>query len=151
MTGAYYYHDEPLHTKLACLFGIDDVKLETDEEVIVISETTQKMSTEEAGCDVAAEDNDEVNSPFAIPPTTVHRKLFIETEEPEDRESTTEKGIYFIDVDENVQVRTRVDKGKMLNKKPRNQHDGAGPSAFSARNSSCGSNSPIGSWPRSHK
>lgn len=119
--------------------------------MILISETTENISVEEPTRTVAAEENDEVNSPFVIPQTNVRRKFFIETDEPEDRESTNEKSIIFIDIEENAQVVNRVGRGKMLTKKPLAQPDAAGPSVFYARGSSCGSNSPIGSWPRFHK
>ncbi|KAL1536921.1 hypothetical protein AAHA92_29495 [Salvia divinorum] len=50
------------------------------------------------------------------------RKLFVTDEEAVDRESTTESGIYFIDIAPDGQLRTRIEHG------------------------SCGSNSPIGWW-----
>lgn len=133
------------------MFGIDDIKLESEEEVIVISETTEKISIDEGPRYDAGEDNEEVNSPFVMPPTNVRRKLFVETEDPDDRQSTTEKCIVFVDVGEDVQVITRVDKGRKLTKKLRTKPDSAGPSAFSPRGSSCASNSPIGSTARLHK
>ncbi|KAL1544125.1 hypothetical protein AAHA92_21020 [Salvia divinorum] len=149
---AYYYHNEPQYTKLACLFGMDDVKVETEKEVIVISETTEKLSSEEPSCYEVGEGNEKVNSLNVFPPPPrVRRKLFIEKDEPSDRESTTEMGIYFIEVGPDGLLRTRLEKGRVFPTNPTPKQDRVGPSHRSSHASSCASNSPMGWWPHLQK
>ncbi|KAL1550302.1 hypothetical protein AAHA92_18283 [Salvia divinorum] len=118
--GAYYYKEEPMYSKLACLFGMDDVKVEGD---------------------------DEVTSPLGFPCPNVRRKLFNVNIEADDRESTSELGIHFIDLAPDGQLRTRVEKGQTLPKQPHLGEDQGGPSTSSPHASSCSSNSLMGWWP----
>ena len=151
--GAYYYNGEPEHSKLACLFGMDDVKVEGENEVIVISDSTEKLPTEEMGPYDIGELNDEVNSPLVFPPPTVCRKLFEGNQTPTDRESTTDVGIYFIDLTHDGQLRSRFEKGPALpppstfkDKAGVSKATEVGPSRMLPHASSCGSNSPLGKW-----
>lgn len=57
------------------------MKIETSKEVIVISDTTEKLSFEE--------DDEEVNSPIFHPETKVRRKLFVDHEGVSDRLSSS--------------------------------------------------------------
>ncbi|KAG6405032.1 hypothetical protein SASPL_132612 [Salvia splendens] len=61
--GAYYYHDEHMYSSLACLFGMDDVKVEEEMEVIDISDNTEKIMSEDTMPVDLEEDDEEVNSP----------------------------------------------------------------------------------------
>ncbi|KAL1545563.1 hypothetical protein AAHA92_22272 [Salvia divinorum] len=63
--GAYYYHDEPLYSKLACLFGMDDVKVEGEKQVIVISDNTEKLPTDDPSCYKVSEGDPSTRSPHA--------------------------------------------------------------------------------------
>lgn len=146
--GAYYYAGEPMYERLACLFGMDDVKLEGQNEVVVISDTTEKVHCDDLMNNEAGEE--EVNSPVVFPGPKVRRKLFDDVPEPNDRESTTVGGIDFIDLTTDGQMCTRVSFGKELRKPPVPSKGGAGPSTLKSPNgSSCGSNSPIVTrgWP----
>ncbi|KAL1559485.1 hypothetical protein AAHA92_09822 [Salvia divinorum] len=71
----------------------------------------------------------------------------MEEDEPTDRESMTETGIYFIDVGPDGQLRTRLEKSRALPKNPFLEKDKGGPSLSSSHASSHASNSPIGWWP----
>ncbi|KAL1546424.1 hypothetical protein AAHA92_23024 [Salvia divinorum] len=130
---AYYYHEEPIYSKLACLFGMDDVKVEGEKlegkkEVVVISDNTDQISTKDCICDNLDEKDDEVTSPAVFPRPMVRRKLFEEQRvEVADRESTTELGIYFIDLAPDGQLRTRLEKGRALAKPPIFCQDEGGP------------------------
>ncbi|KAL1567603.1 hypothetical protein AAHA92_03066 [Salvia divinorum] len=139
--GAYYHQDEPQYSKIACLLGMDDVKVESAKEVIVISVSTEKLSPEDSSCYEVGDDTKEVNSPAIFPQPTVRHKLFIEDDEPTDRESTIETGIYFIDVGPDGQLRTRLEKSRALTKNPFLKKDKGGPSLRSSHVSSCASNS----------
>lgn len=114
--GAYYYAGEPMYERLACLFGMDDVKLEGQNEVVVISDTTEKVHCDDLMNNEAGEE--EVNSPVVFPGPKVRRKLFDDVPEPNDRESTTVGGIDFIDLTTDGQMCTRVSFGKELRKPP---------------------------------
>ncbi|KAG6427958.1 hypothetical protein SASPL_112206 [Salvia splendens] len=106
--GAYFYDEEPIWARLACVFGFDDVKVEGQKEVVV------------------------------------RRKLFDADPQPNDRESSSEPGIYFIDLTSDGNLRAREEKGRILYQPPKPYDDGAGTSHFkSPRASSCGSNSPM--------
>lgn len=70
-----------MFSELATLFGMGDVKIETLNQVIVISDTTEKLPFEE--------DDEEVNSPIFHPETKVRRKLFVDHEGVSDRMSSS--------------------------------------------------------------
>ena len=144
LAGAYYHAEEPLYSKLACLFGMDDIKIE-EATIIVISDNTEKVK----GKDLSFYDfgEEEVNSPAGLPPRSVCCKLFDDDTLVEDRESTTKTQISFIDLKSDNQVRTICDKGKALQKPPPKVQDIGGPSTRSPLGSSCGSNSPKVWWP----
>ncbi|KAG6416077.1 hypothetical protein SASPL_123501 [Salvia splendens] len=95
---AYYYYDEPEYNKICCFFGIDDVKEDSHTDLISIPSSSDADSSEDSGYYEDAPDNDEVNSPAVFSKPTVCRKLFDDDVEATDRESTTAKGIYWIDV-----------------------------------------------------
>ncbi|KAL1549200.1 hypothetical protein AAHA92_17332 [Salvia divinorum] len=59
--GAYYYHDKPQYSKIAYLFGMDDVKVESAKEVIVISVSTEKLFPEDSRCYEVGGDIEKVN------------------------------------------------------------------------------------------
>ncbi|KAG6396875.1 hypothetical protein SASPL_143033 [Salvia splendens] len=145
---AYYHEEEPHHRKLACLFGMDDVKVEDEKEVILLSDGSVTLSHDEPSCYEVSRAMEEVNSPVVIPPVTARRKLFAGIEEPEDRESTTELGIYFIDVTSDGHLRTRLEKDRSLPKKPSMANGEASTSVRVSHGSSCGSNSPNSWWPK---
>ncbi|XP_042058915.1 uncharacterized protein LOC121803301 isoform X2 [Salvia splendens] len=48
--GAYYHRDDPHFSKLARLYGLDNVKKEGETEVVVISDQTEKISDGEPSC-----------------------------------------------------------------------------------------------------
>ncbi|KAG6430914.1 hypothetical protein SASPL_108988 [Salvia splendens] len=85
---AYYHHEEPIFPALACLFGMDDVKLEHSTEVIVLSDDTEKLPSE-SSLFVAGTFDEEVNSPVTFPRGPVRRKLFDEEHPIMDMESST--------------------------------------------------------------
>ncbi|KAL1563323.1 hypothetical protein AAHA92_05805 [Salvia divinorum] len=151
LAGAYFYEEEPQYNKLACLFGMDHIKVEGEKEVIVISESTKKKSDEEPSCYEIDDAYEEVTSPTAKRAVCADRKPFIDVDEPTNRESTTEPGIYFIDVAVDGQLRTSLEKGRALPKVKAVNTPGVGPSNPSSHASSCGSNSPIGWWPHLQK
>ncbi|KAL1546014.1 hypothetical protein AAHA92_22673 [Salvia divinorum] len=147
---AYYYKHEPLYSKLACLYGLDEVKIEQEKEVIVISDTNDDVHYEEHSCYEVGGGKEEVNSPHVAAPRTARCKLFVESDEQADRESTTEPGIYFIDLAPDGQLCTRIEKSRVLTKNPFVKQDQGGPSNRSPYASSCGSNSPLGWWRHLH-
>ncbi|KAL1559387.1 hypothetical protein AAHA92_09736 [Salvia divinorum] len=141
--GAYYYKEEPLYSKLTCLFGMDDVKVEGAKKVIVISKTTEIIPNEDRISQELGENDKEVNSLVVFPRPTVRRNLFDEEAETTDRESTTKLGIYFINLAQDGQLCTRMENGRDLPKQPIITPKVDGPSTRSPDASSCGSNSPI--------
>ncbi|KAG6407411.1 hypothetical protein SASPL_130402 [Salvia splendens] len=126
------------------LFGMDDVKVEGVKEIVVISNNTEEIPDHEIMISQNGDNEEEVNSPAVFPRPRVRRKLFPESLEANDRESSTKPGIYFIDLTSDGQLRTRVEKGRDLPKPPLLAKDGAGVSTFSPLPSSCASNSPFG-------
>ncbi|XP_047957397.1 uncharacterized protein LOC125203145 [Salvia hispanica] len=157
--GAYYHHDEPEWTKLACLFGLGDVKVEHEvegqrqNEVVIISDDTVKVPTGEPYINDTNEVNEEVNSPAIPHPLPVRRKLF-DDPPPTDNESTTDKRICFIDLALDGSLRTRFEKTRSLPQShamkaacPGGGLGEAGPSSKSTRASSCASNSPRSWYP----
>ena len=150
--GAYYHRDDPHFSKLACLYGMDNVKKEGETEFIVISDQTEKISDSEPSCYELVACDTEVNSPCVFPPRTVRRKLFVdEVVAPTDRESSTELGVYFIDLGPNGQLRPRFERGRDLPSKPEGDQGKAGPSTRSPNTSSVASNSPKQWWPHNFK
>lgn len=126
---AYYHNEEPLYSKLCCLFGMDDVKVESvTTEVIVLSDGTVKLPTDEPSCYELPGADEEVNSPVLLPPRTTRRKLFIEDEEVSDRESTSRRGIHFIDIAKDGQLRSRIQHDRVVPKPPPFKDDAGGPS-----------------------
>ncbi|KAG6415896.1 hypothetical protein SASPL_123315 [Salvia splendens] len=120
--------------------------------VVVISDRIEKICDDEPSCYEVGGIEGEVSSTFMPPPPKVSRKLFADdVEPPTDRESTTDFGIYFIDLDDDGQLRTRFEKGRALLKPPTQKKDAAGPSTRSHNASSCASNLPLRWWPHIHK
>ncbi|KAG6415911.1 hypothetical protein SASPL_123330 [Salvia splendens] len=142
--GAYYYEEEPIWARLACVFGFDDIKVEGQHDVVVISDNTEELGAHEVTVQADAGGEEEVNSPRVFPGPKVRRKLFEADLLPNDRESSNESGIYFIDLTSDGQLRTREEKGRILYQPTKPSGDGSGPSHVkSPRASSCGSNSPM--------
>ncbi|KAG6401356.1 hypothetical protein SASPL_138210 [Salvia splendens] len=121
---AYHYYDKPEYSKIRCLFGIDDVKEDSHTDLISIPSSSDADSSEDSGCYEVAPDNEEVNSPAVFPKPTVRCKLFDDDVEAIDRESTTAKGIYWIDVGPDENLRTRLKKSRTLPKDPFIKNDG---------------------------
>lgn len=131
-----------------CLFGIDDVKVEGDVEVIEISDNTMKIISSD-NVAVEMDDNDEeVNSPAVFRRPNVKRKLFDEEDMPTDRESSTDSGTYFIDLVNAGHLPTHVRMSRTLPKPTTFGDPQVGPSTKSPHTSSCASNSPIGWCPK---
>ena len=143
----------PVHSKLECLYGSDDVKKEKEVTVVLLSDRTEKLSDDEPSCYEVNENDTEVNSPAVFPPPTVRRKLFQdEVEAPTDRESTNDVGICFIDLDAEGKLHSRImGKGRELPIRPGRNKDHVGPSNMSSNASSCASNSPKQRWPYIYK
>ena len=124
----------------------------------MLSDTTEKLPTDDLEVCEMKVLNEEVNSPIVFPPPTVRRKLFDDDlpQPPTERESTNDVGVCFIDLDPDGQLRPRYEKGrdlppsqKCILPRSRAKHDVAAPSTRSAFGSSVGSNSPIGWWSNS--
>ncbi|KAL1566951.1 hypothetical protein AAHA92_02488 [Salvia divinorum] len=147
LAGAYFYHEEPHYYKLACLFGMYDIKMEEENEVIIISESSEDKEDGEPSCYEIGSGCEEVTSPIVKPVVYARCKLFVTDEEAVDRESTTEPGIYFIEVAPDGKLRTRIEHGRVLPKAQSLKTPGVGPSKLASHASSCGSNSPIEWWP----
>ncbi|KAL1564377.1 hypothetical protein AAHA92_06728 [Salvia divinorum] len=147
LAGAYFYHEEPHYYKLACLFGMYDIKMEEEKEMIIISESSEDKEDGEPSCYEIGSVCEEVTSPIVKPVVYARRKLFVTDEEAVDRESTTEPGIYFIEVAPDEKLLTRIEHGRVLPKAQSLKTPGVGPSKLASHASSCGSNSPIGWWP----
>ncbi|XP_047970727.1 uncharacterized protein LOC125213952 [Salvia hispanica] len=129
--GAYYHRDDPYFSKLACLFGLGEVKKEEDAEVVLISDGTEKVSTDEPRCYEITGCDAEVTLPTVFPPRTVRLKLFLEDGEPPmDLELTNKVGICFIDLNANGKLHTRFEKRRDLPIVPDGKKDKAGPSRF---------------------
>ncbi|XP_042002433.1 uncharacterized protein LOC121751698 [Salvia splendens] len=60
---AYYHRDDPHFPQLACLYGMDDVKKEREVYVIVLSDCTEEIPTDEPSCYEVSGFEVEVNSP----------------------------------------------------------------------------------------
>ncbi|KAG6399536.1 hypothetical protein SASPL_141017 [Salvia splendens] len=111
----YYHRDDPHFSQLACLYGMDDVKKEGEVDVIVLSDCTEVIPTDEPSCYEVSGFKAEVNSPVIFPPQTVRRKLFPKDDKPlADRESTTDMGMYFIDIGPDGRLVTRLESGQVL-------------------------------------
>lgn len=127
---------------------MDDVKKEREIDVIVLSDCTEVIPTDEPSCYEVSGFEAEVNSPATFPAQTVRRKLFPEDDEPPvDRESTTDVGMYFIDIGPDGRLVTRLESGRVLAKPDAANKDEVGPSNRSPNASSVASNSPLGWWP----
>lgn len=127
-----------MYSKLVCLFGRDDAKPEPSTEVIVISDDTEKLSSELHMGNAGAID-EEVNSPATVPRTYVRRKLFDEDLPTTDMESSTA-------------IRTRAESVATFRKPlPPHMRAPAGQLCVSPLGSSCGSNSLNGLLPHQHK
>ncbi|KAG6404463.1 hypothetical protein SASPL_136711 [Salvia splendens] len=145
--GAYFYKKEPIWARLACVFGFDDVKVEGEQDVVVISDNTDDIPEDHIVMNDIIGDGEEVNSPHVFPGPKVRRKLFDSDTVPNDHESSTETGVVFIDLTSDGMLRTREETGRILYQPPGPFDEGAGPSnAKSPRASSCGSNSPMKSF-----
>ncbi|KAG6421657.1 hypothetical protein SASPL_118214 [Salvia splendens] len=144
----YYHRDDPYFTLLACLYGMDDVKEEREVEIIVLSDCTEEIPTDEPSCYEVSGFEAEVNSPMMLPPQTVRRKLFPEDAAPPlDQESTNDVGMYFIDIGPDGRLVTRLESTRVLPRSAAAKTDDAGPSTRSPNASSVASNSPVGWWP----
>ncbi|KAL1550620.1 hypothetical protein AAHA92_18561 [Salvia divinorum] len=128
LAGAYFYHEEPHYYKLACLFGMYDIKMEEEKEVIIISESSEDKEDGEPSCYEIGSVCEEVTSPIVKPVVYARRKLFVTDEEAIDRESTTEPGIYFIEVAPDGKLRPRIEHGRVLPKAQSLKTPGVGPS-----------------------
>ncbi|KAG6421363.1 hypothetical protein SASPL_117914 [Salvia splendens] len=64
--GAYFYEEEPIWACLACVFGIDDVKIERQKEVVVISDCTEEIGADEVAVAANVGGDEEVNSPLVF-------------------------------------------------------------------------------------
>ncbi|XP_042006983.1 uncharacterized protein LOC121755694 isoform X5 [Salvia splendens] len=60
---AYYHRDNPHFSQLACLYGMDDIKKEREVSVIVLSDCTEEIPTDESSCYEVSGFKAEVNSP----------------------------------------------------------------------------------------
>lgn len=125
---------------------MDDIKLEPENTVIIISDTPEKLSSEQPSCYEVPGGNEEVNSPNVIPSANVRRKLFIDLDEASDRESTTEPGICFIDVGQDGQLRTSLEKSRVRPKDHSMKKSNVKKTDRASNASSNGSNSPLGWW-----
>ncbi|KAG6405373.1 hypothetical protein SASPL_132962 [Salvia splendens] len=123
----YFYQEEPIYARLACVFGLDDVKVKGQTTVVVMSDNTKEVHSDSIKINDVIEGEEEVNSPVVFPGPKVHRKLFDEDAEPNDRESTTEDGDRFIDLGSDGYMRYREEKGRMLPKPPGPSHKVSGP------------------------
>lgn len=65
---AYYHDEEPIYSKLACRFGMEDVKLEDATEVIVISDNTEEVKCGDLIVYDCGDKDEEVNSHVGLPP-----------------------------------------------------------------------------------
>ncbi|KAG6416272.1 hypothetical protein SASPL_123698 [Salvia splendens] len=152
LAAAYYHRDDPHFPLLACLYGMDDVKEEKDVSVIVLSDCTEEIPTDEPSCYEVSGFEAEVNSPAMLPPQTVRRKLFPEDVAPPlDQESTNDVGMYFIDIGPDGRLVTRLESTRVLPRPAAAKTDDAGPSTRSPNVSSVASNSPLGWWPHNIK
>ncbi|XP_047938631.1 uncharacterized protein LOC125186324 [Salvia hispanica] len=79
--GAYFYQQEPICARLACVFGLDDVEVEGQTTVVVISDNTEVIHSDSIKINDVVEGEEEVNSPVVFPGPKVHRKLFDEDAE----------------------------------------------------------------------
>ncbi|KAG6411708.1 hypothetical protein SASPL_129792 [Salvia splendens] len=109
---AYYHRDDPHFPQLACLYGMDDVKKEREVYVIVLSDCTEEIPTDEPSCYEVSGFEVEVNSPGIVPPQTVRRKLFpADVAPPINQESTNNMGMYFIDIGPDGRLVTHLSVG----------------------------------------
>ncbi|XP_042004951.1 uncharacterized protein LOC121753770 [Salvia splendens] len=145
---AYYHRDDPHFPQLACLYGMDDVKEEKEVEIIVLSDCTEEIPTDEPSCYEVSGFVAEVNSPMMLPPQMIRRKLFAEDAAPQhDQESTNDVGMYFIDIAPDGRLLTHLERTRVLPRAAAAKTDDTGPSARSPNASSVASNSPLGWWP----
>ncbi|KAL1548832.1 hypothetical protein AAHA92_17016 [Salvia divinorum] len=84
---AYFHCDEPEFSRLAVVFGMEDVKVEEAKDVIVISDSTEILPPPVVPTVTPVSDPDEVNSPLLTVVGQVRRKLFDEDLDSLDRES----------------------------------------------------------------
>ncbi|KAG6387428.1 hypothetical protein SASPL_152615 [Salvia splendens] len=84
--GAYFYQEEPIWARLACVFGFDDVKVvgQQEQEVVVISDYTEEIHEDDIIINALVDEEEEVNSPAVFPGPNVHRKLFDDDPVPND-------------------------------------------------------------------
>ncbi|XP_042000801.1 uncharacterized protein LOC121750345 isoform X2 [Salvia splendens] len=84
---AYFHCDELDFSRLAIVFGMEDVKVEDSPNVIVISDSTEILSPRFVHTITTPTDPGEVNSPLITVSGSVRRKLFDEEGDSRDRES----------------------------------------------------------------
>ncbi|KAG6436119.1 hypothetical protein SASPL_101003 [Salvia splendens] len=84
---AYFHCDELDFSRLAIVFGMEDVKVEEVTNVIVISDSTEILPLLFVPTITTPTDPDEVNSPLITVIGSVRRKLFDEEGDSRDRES----------------------------------------------------------------
>lgn len=93
LAAAYYYRDDPKFTQLAIVFGLEDVKQEEVQMVIVISDSSLAGNPVSVHYATPSEDPVEVNSPVFADVSKVRRKLFIDEESSDDCESSNAKSL----------------------------------------------------------
>ncbi|KAG6394947.1 hypothetical protein SASPL_145538 [Salvia splendens] len=104
------------------------LKVEGQKEVVVISDNTEEIHEDASVMNALGDGEDEVNSPAVFPGQKVRRKLFDDDPMPNDRESSTDAGIDFIDLTSDGLMRQREEKGRILHQPPKPSTEGAGPS-----------------------
>ncbi|KAG6385391.1 hypothetical protein SASPL_154226 [Salvia splendens] len=57
---AFYHKEDPAYSKLTCLFGLKDVKVEGAKEVIIISKNTEALPTKEINKTVLSDQEEEL-------------------------------------------------------------------------------------------
>ncbi|KAG6436558.1 hypothetical protein SASPL_101459 [Salvia splendens] len=125
---AYYHRDDPHFPQLACLYGMDDVKKEEEVSVIVLSDCTEEIPSDEPSCYEVIGIEAEVNSPGVVPPSKVCRKLFpADVSPPVDQESTNDIGMYFIDIGPDGRLVTRLETCWVFPKPDAAKTEQAGP------------------------
>ncbi|KAL1562043.1 hypothetical protein AAHA92_04666 [Salvia divinorum] len=94
---AYYHRDEPAFNQLTTMFGLPDIKVEGEPEVIVISDTTEVVEHGLGKNSYSPTDTEKVTSPITCIALHVRRKLFTEaTTSTEDRQSSNVAPTYYL-------------------------------------------------------